>query len=101
MTQQYYRALGFTRMYTYLLNPGPRTLKVIQAIRDEDDAALVPIRWSMPQAWIRSSRIRHAPAREFLVDPALWNLTGVETISEDEENLLGVPNGGDGDVDIW
>lgn len=100
---KYYRALGFTRLYMYLHNPGPRTLDVVRALQGQDDdgSSVVPIRWAMPRAWIRSATLRNASARGFLVDPVDWNLTGVDTLSEVDEAEYGVPNGGKNDVDIW
>jgi hypothetical protein len=94
---QYYRALGFDKFYAYLLDPGLETLDVIREMA-RDDPSFIPIRWGLPKSWTKSGIYMQSPSRDFLVDPHLWDIPGLEPLPPDVEFDLGVSAGNERDV---
>ncbi|SCZ99507.1 BZ3500_MvSof-1268-A1-R1_Chr3-1g06046 [Microbotryum saponariae] len=81
----YQKSLGFTRIYIYLLDPGPITLSVLRKLASADPD-IVLVRWGILKDWF----ITPEPLRRtFAVDPSQWNLPGIEPLEPAREALLG------------
>ncbi|KDE02145.1 hypothetical protein MVLG_07282, partial [Microbotryum lychnidis-dioicae p1A1 Lamole] len=81
----YQKSLGFTRIYIYLLDPGPITLSVLRKLASADPD-IVLVRWGILKNWaIGSGSLRGT----FAVDPSRWNLPGIEPLEPAREALLG------------
>lgn len=98
---QYYRSLGFTTFYAYMMDPGPATLDVARKLAKRKDVTFSPIRWALPAPWMRSHMIRNATVRKFRVQPDAWHLFNDEVLSPEREKGLGLANEGEGDVRLW
>ncbi|SCZ89997.1 BZ3500_MvSof-1268-A1-R1_Chr1-3g01713 [Microbotryum saponariae] len=98
----YQRSLGFTKVYAYLLDPGPITLAVVRELA-ATDPDFVPIRWGIPQEWATKARTAHTHMNhDFAVDPSEWNVRGIDVLDPQREELLGVADDGDHPtVGIW
>ncbi|SCV71169.1 BQ2448_2757 [Microbotryum intermedium] len=86
----YQRSLGFTRIYAYILDPGPITLSIMRELA-ATDPEFVPIRWGLPLDWsvAPETDVTHM-IRDFQVDPSEWDLPGVDALHPAKEALLGV-----------
>ncbi|KAI5477834.1 hypothetical protein MNV49_005918 [Pseudohyphozyma bogoriensis] len=95
---QYYKALGFSDFYAYLLDPGPILLGVIaELVRNPLPGITVhPIRWTLPREWLKSTK-------PYMVDPRDWGIPGMEILSGEEEAKYAYSGGAPPklDVDIW
>ncbi|SGY49733.1 BQ5605_C001g00810 [Microbotryum silenes-dioicae] len=92
----YQKSLGFTRIYIYLLDPGPITLSVLRKLASADPD-IVLVRWGILKNWvIRSDSLRGT----FAVDPSRWNLPGIEPLEPAREALLGMAQSERG-VGFW
>ncbi|KDE08502.1 hypothetical protein MVLG_01282 [Microbotryum lychnidis-dioicae p1A1 Lamole] len=98
----YQRSLGFTKVYAYLLNPGPITPAVVRELA-ATDPHFVPIRWGIPQEWATQARTAHTHMNhDFAVDPSEWKVRGIDVLDPQREELLGVADDGDyPTVGIW
>lgn len=96
----YYKVLGFSKIYAYILDPGPETLKVIRRVSDAD-ATLQPIRWAVHQSFKHSTTDQHKPFRNFLVDPDLWNVPAIATLDDDDEFEMGGVVSHERDFRMW
>lgn len=72
----YYRALGFTDFYAYLLDPAPETLALMADLARE--TGFHPIRWALPVEWSNSWK-------PYRVHPREWGLKGIPKLSAQEE----------------
>ncbi|KAM0790394.1 hypothetical protein ACM66B_003276 [Microbotryomycetes sp. NB124-2] len=96
----YYRGLGFDRFYAYILDPGPETIRVLRQLAREDPS-FTPIRWALPKTWMKSGSFLQSPSRDFRVDPAQWNIKGIEQLPPQVEFDIGVTTDNERDVRIW
>ena len=96
----HYRALGFSRFYPYLLDPGLETLRVLRELMAEG-AGVEPVRWGVPKGWLFSTTRVWDTERSFAVPPGEWGLPGMDPLSDKVELDLGVPKGGARDVRLW
>ncbi|SCV66935.1 BQ2448_5581 [Microbotryum intermedium] len=97
----HYQALGFSKYYIYLLDPGPKTLETLRALVDRNPDGIELIRWGLPQGWKKSTVVGHYASRKFQVKPSLWDLPGVGELPPEEEFELGDYSGGEHDVRLW
>lgn len=95
----YYRALGFSLFYPYLLDPGPATLAVLRELALED--GVNPIRWGLPQAWTGETSDWQRSHRQFAVEVDEWDLPGMEMLAAEVEFELGTSRFKDADVKLW
>lgn len=96
----HYRALGFTRFWTYLLDPGPKTLEVMRELALDEE--ITPVRWALPKGWLYSAQVEdYRPQRGFAVHPSRWNVPGIEPLPKEVEDTLGVSQNGEFDVRVW
>ncbi|SCV68215.1 BQ2448_336 [Microbotryum intermedium] len=98
----YQKSLGFTKIYAYLLDPGPVTLAIVRELASTDPD-FVPIRWGIPQEWATKARTKNTHMHHhFAVDPSEWNVRGIDVLDPEREELLGVADNGDHPtVGIW
>ncbi|KAL8293012.1 hypothetical protein RQP46_000706 [Phenoliferia psychrophenolica] len=90
----YYRALGFTDFYAYLLDPGPETIAVLREMAHEP--GFKPIRWTLPVEWLFSRK-------GYQVEPQNWEIPGLPLLSAEEEFHYGYSGSSPPklDVAVW
>ncbi|KAK4705636.1 hypothetical protein P7C70_g579, partial [Phenoliferia sp. Uapishka_3] len=90
----YYRALGFTDFYAYLLDPGPETIAIIRELVHEE--GFHAVRWTLPLEWLASHK-------DYRVDPHEWEISGVPTLSREDEYHYSYSgsNPPKADVGVW
>ena len=96
---EYYRALGVTQFYSYVMDPGPASLDVLRRLAKADDFQVV--RWGVPIGWQFESVAHQQPKQDFLVDPATWRIPGLEPLDPIIENGLGITEDGFFDIRLW
>ncbi|SGY41213.1 BQ5605_C003g02484 [Microbotryum silenes-dioicae] len=97
----HYQALGFSKYYIYLLDPGPKTLETLRGLVDRNPDGIELVRWGLPQGWKKSNIVGHHASRKFQVEPSLWNLPGVNELTPEVEFEMGDYSSGEQDVRLW
>ncbi|KAM0792097.1 hypothetical protein ACM66B_004801 [Microbotryomycetes sp. NB124-2] len=86
----YYRTLGFTQIYTYLLDPGPHSLEVLQKLGQE--VGVTPVRFGLHKNVKTNMRDDQST---FAVPPSDWSISGIDVLEGDDEfELAGLAKGG-------
>ncbi|KAL8277457.1 hypothetical protein RQP46_010179 [Phenoliferia psychrophenolica] len=73
----YYRALGFTDFYAYLLDPGPEALVILRELAQEP--GFHPVRWTIPNEWNEKRQPYH-------VNPNSWAIPELAVLTNNEED---------------
>lgn len=96
----YYQTLGFEHFYTYMLDPGPRTLRALRRVANAD-ASVQPVRFALHQGLKgHRSNTQWKPTRSFQVEPSRWNLPGIEPLDQHIEFEM-ADGSQAGDMRLW
>ncbi|KAK4048807.1 hypothetical protein OIV83_004573 [Microbotryomycetes sp. JL201] len=96
----YYRTLGFSQIYAYLLDPGRNALDQVARLgKQSSNSGVTPIRFGLHKNLKTSFE---AGSSTYAVPPSDWNIDGIDVLDGDDEfELAGMANGNAQSVRTW